>query len=336
MSLIIKNVSGSTKVYGGVEIINSGQHTVQASERILFASDDNLITDISAGNAVVNDGTVDLSVAKGLIFLQGFYPTEINLPKRTDVQDVPMVAVYKQEGTSGTIISYDWTDKTTWYQRSIRVTGEALSGTGTGPYSSANANWIDLTHGKLTDEDDVRSSYVPVIYDNGVALIEGDDFTIDYELGEVTLTSGPSGVITADYSYANSSSFTIAPDPGKVLMIDHTELQFSKDISFSGSYIDFDIYVYNPADLPNKILYKRKRYKNIKDIINGANLGQGVIPAVSGLTNDVCVFPFNYVTTQPIDSAVGAEIRVSINNDQAFSGEYATVTFYVHSVDSGG
>lgn len=259
---------------------------------------------------------------------------DLQLAKRTAVQDVPMVAVYKQEGTSGTIISYDWTRKQTWYEKSVRVTGEALTLDSGLVYNSANTYWIDLNHGFLTDEDDIKAPYLPKVYDNGVQLVEDQDFTINYVTGKVTLNQAPAGPVTADYSYATISTFTVAPSPGKVLMIDHTELQFSKNVILNNSSIDFDIYVYNPYDLPNKVLYKKKRYKNIRDIINGANLGQGFIPAVAGLQHDVIVFPFNYVTTQPIDSSVGAEIRVSISDHQPFTGEFATVTFYVHSVES--
>lgn len=252
----------------------------------------------------------------------------------TPAQGVPMVAVYKQEGTSGTIISYDWTKKQTWYEKSVRVTGETLTLDSGLVYNSAHTFWIDLNHGFLTDEDDIKAPYLPKVYDNGVQLVEDTDFTVDYVTGKVTLLASPVGAITADYSYATQSTFTLAPASGKILMIDHTELQFTTDLMFPGSYIDFDIYVYNPYDLPNKVLYKKKRYKSIRDIVSGANLGQGFIPAVAGFSNDVVVLPFNYVTTQPLDSRVGAEIRVSINNHVPFSGEFATVTFYVHSVEA--
>ena len=79
------------------------------------------------------------------------------------------------------------------------------------------------------------------------------------------------------------------------------------------------------------MLYKRKRYKNIKDILNSANLGQGVIPAIDNFTNDILVFPFNYVTTQSLLSSQGAELRVSLSDDTALTGEWATATFYIMS-----
>jgi hypothetical protein len=80
-------------------------------------------------------------------------------------------------------------------------------------------------------------------------------------------------------------------------------------------------------------MYKRKRYKNIKDIINGANLGQGRIQPIDVLTQDTLVFPFDYVTTQEMKHTDGAELRMVIQDDLPFTGEWATITVYFDSED---
>ena len=56
-------------------------------------------------------------------------------------------------------------------------------------------------------------------------------------------------------------------------------------------------------------------------------------PAIATFTNNVLVFPFNYVTSQSMYSSQGAELRVSISNDEPLTGEWATTTFYIMSED---
>lgn len=258
----------------------------------------------------------------------------VQLEKLSSVSGIPEVALRKQEGSSGSIATHDWTDPCTWYSESTRVTGETLALESGKTYTMVQDNVIDLVHGRVSDEDDFSSAYLVKVYDDASLKTEGTDYTVDYENGKVTFNAGYSvvGPVTADYSYESGSTFKLVPDTGKVLHLEHAELQFSSDIQIpAGSYIDFDIYVYNPADLPNKILYKRKRYKNIKDILNSANLGQGKIQAIAGLTNDILVFPFNYVTAQSLQSSVGAELRVSISDNTPLTGEWATTTFYIMS-----
>lgn len=263
------------------------------------------------------------------------YMPNANKPvyETTPVQQIPKVSIYKPEGSSTTKVSHDWTDPCTWYSQSVRVTGETLSLVSGKTYSFANQNIIDLTHGRLYQEDVFASSYLLKVYDNGVLKSEGVDYNVDYPLGQLTFDANytVTGPVTADYSYENGSQWVLAPDPGKVLHIEHSEVQFSRNVSMSP--ISFEIWVYNPFDPPNKIKYQEIVYKNIKDIINSANLGQGFIPAIDMLSQDILVFPFNYSTVKSLKSSDGAELRIRILNDTAYSGEYATATFYVLSQD---
>lgn len=252
------------------------------------------------------------------------------IEKLAAVQGIPRVSVSPPEGSSATIITHDWTDPCTWYNKSSRVTGETLTLDTGNTYNFANTNVIDLTHGRLSDEN-TFPGYELKVYDNGVLKTEGTDYTMNYESGAVTFNSAPTTPVTADYSYANGSEWVIKPKAGKVLHIEHAELNFSKDIVMSP--VAFEIWVYNPYDLPNKVKYQEIVYKNIKDIINSANLGQGFIPAIGGLTQDVLVFPFNYATVKSLKDSDGAELRVKILSDQPYSGEFSTATFYVLSED---
>ena len=96
---------------------------------------------------------------------------------------------------------------------------------------------------------------------------------------------------------------------------------------------NFEIWVYNPYDLPNKIKYRHTKYKNGKDFINAANLGQGYIPAFDNLTEDTLVFPFNYVTLKTFKNSEGAELRLSVDNHEQVSGSFGTCTFYTLTED---
>jgi hypothetical protein len=256
--------------------------------------------------------------------------TVVEFEKKTATQKLPIVATHKPEGTDFSKTSHDWSDCTTWFNDSTRVTGETPTlDTGT-TYDLANSNIIDLVSGKVSDEDGFSSAYIVKLYDDAVEIDSGD-YTVDYVNGKVTLDSAPSGALTADYSYENGSTYLLKPDTGKVLFLEHAEIQFAGLTAMS--QIEFQIWAYDPNDLPNKMLVKNKIYKNEKDILNSANLGQGKIQAFGALTNDVLVFPFNYVYLQPLKDSQGLEMRIKITNDSPYTAEFATATFYCISED---
>ena len=129
-----------------------------------------------------------------------------------------------------------------------------------------------------------------------------------------------------------------------MINIEHTEIQFSGDVKIPNKFygdlvttwFDFQIWVYNPADLPNKILYKNTRYKSETDIINDANLAYahpkfGNLADTSG--KGYITLPFNYGSLQPLKSSQGAELRVKLKDDIPIEGSFATVTIYYLSRD---
>lgn len=324
----VKNNGGAAKSYLGQEIQPGSYYQIQPLEELAFANDSTVLADIGSGDLVVaksGDGLSDISdVGEAINFLKNI---ESPWPK-TDVQQIPKVSVYKPEGSSSTKVSYDWTDKCTWYQKSTRVIDGAMSLESGLTYQSGNPFWIDLSSGRLYEEDSFASAHsISVRDDSGV--IDPSGYSVDYEAGKVTLNQSPTGSVLATYSYATTSEWVLAPTAGKVLHIEHAELQFSKNVQMSP--VAFQIWVYNPADLPNKIMYQQIIYKNEKDVVGAANLGQGFIPAFGQLTQDILVFPFNYATVKSLQSSVGAELRVRVLNDVPFSGEFATATFYVLS-----
>ena len=231
-------------------------------------------------------------------------------------------SIYEPEGSFLTIATHDWTDPTTWYTASVRITGEVVSGAGV-TYTLANPNVINLNSGKVSREDDFSAPYLPVVYDNGVQV---SNWTLDHSTGVITFDSAPSGPVTADYSYATTSDFHLIPSPGKSLRINHAEIQFTQDVVTQPTI--WQVWAYNPLDLPNKVPVATTKYKSLKDIINICNLGQGSIPVLTEIGQPVIVFPFDYARAIDLDSSKGMELRMKISNDIPMSGTWATVTFY--------
>jgi hypothetical protein len=324
MSKVIKNISGSQKVYAGVVIEDQASYTITLTQLPVFKANTAFITDLTNSLCSVNN----LTGANGVTELHSD-SFKIDSSEKTPTQKALPVSVMRAEGSSATLCTHDFTNKSTWYQGAVQVTGEALTANGL-VYSGAHNRWIDLEHGKVYDEHSIADKKRPKIYVDAVEMTTG--FVINYENGTVTFDNTPSGVVTADYWYGNSSVFKVAPTAGKVLIIEHAELNFTKDVSIT-SPINFQVWVYNPADLPNKVPYQTIKYKNMKDIVASANLGQGFIPAVDIFANDILIFPFNYATIKPFQSSLGAELRLSTDGDEEFGGEWGTCTFYILSRD---
>lgn len=347
MLIFIKNTSIEEKVWSGQTVQPSQYYLIEKLELQKWQNNSQLMVDISSGIAVVaksDDGAGDLiDVAQGINYLLVSDPDE----PRSSITGVQRVAVEKPDIPSTSITSHDFCDPCTWFTKSVRVEGQTLTLETGKTYGSPSTKWIDLTHGRVTDEDDFAENYVPVIYDNGVALVEDLDFTINYLNGKVTFAENyiVQGTITADFSHATSSHFVLEPIAGKTLIIEHAELNFSKDCSMN-TPISFEIWVgnqlFNPQEPesptnPLRVLYKKKRYKNEKDLINAANLGQGEIAQWGNLPHPVIVFPFNYVTLQPMRSSQLTQLIIHLDNDTEgnqvpLQGSWGTSTFYVMSI----
>ena len=262
------------------------------------------------------------------------------------------VAHYKPEDSSTIKVSHDWTDKTTWYTRSVSVMGETRTDEGSKVYGSSQAYWIDACHGKIYMEDIMHNMYKVKVFDDGVQITEDSDFAINYVTGKVTLDAGYTaiGVITANFHYATTSEWVLKPDAGKKLILEHSEIQFTDDIDMSNP-MRFEIWVFNPyfnSESPTvdwfegatfgvdnflKFPYKVIQYKNLKDIINSCNLGQGAIPALTGIGRPIVVFPFEYLSVQTLKDVDGAELRLILEGDVPMGGTWGTITLYVFSIN---
>ncbi len=260
---------------------------------------------------------------------------------------VPLVENQPREGSSLVIVSHSWTNRCTWYGQSVRVEGETLTDSGDGlTFNSDHTFWINLNHGLLYGEDKIKATYLPVVYIDDVEATEDDpfggtehDYSIDYETGDVTFHESQSGnTITADYSYENGSMFLVAPTAGKILRLLRSEVQASTNLAMTDT-IRFQPWAYNPADPPNKIpVAAATVYKGWRDFVEEAEGVYPVVPVLPGtngrgLVNEHVVFPFPYEVVKTLPSALGLEIRIWLENDTPFTGEFGSVTFYCDVID---
>jgi len=255
------------------------------------------------------------------------------------ITDQPVV------GSSKNIITHNFCDQCTWYQESIAVTEKVISPKVENVYDvylMGNVNIIDVYHGRITLENTIssRSTYRPVVKVNDVIKTEDSDYTINYELGEITFISPLTSqdIVKTSYRKAGNSTYTFGSITGKKLKIVHAEVQFSINLDVQKTPIYFDAYGYDPQNPPNKILYKRNEYNNAKDYLNEANIGYE-LPGFGELSQHVLILPWNYPASKVLKYSEGAEIRIStkghapiktLNNQK---GEIGTCTFYCLSED---
>jgi hypothetical protein len=280
------------------------------------------------------------------------------LPDGSPVPRTPdgkaILSLWPTEGTRVTIVTHNWCDKTTWYQKSVHVASETPTPTTPGTlYTLAHQNVIDTYHGKLWAEDTL--GYRVAVTVNGVTKAEQDphnnagDYVVNYVAGTVTFTPpiAVDAAVLVTYDYATTSEFVIAPSPGKDLNIKAVETQFSVDVGMTDT-VDFEAYglvdVFAPQLMPGvpsgtKIPLGKTRYKSMQDFQAESNGALPTIPAVGGsswrgLTQPTVVFPWNYAAMMILKGAAGMEVRLRLQHDVPFTGEYATATIYGLSTDS--
>lgn len=240
-------------------------------------------------------------------------------------------------------ISPNWCDKTTWYYNSVQVEDEELTDSGDHTiYNPAiSRTWIDVTHGRLTQEHRIRAIYAPIVKVNSVTKTENSpessdgDYSIDYDTGAVIFNEALIGTETveASYYYENGSEWIVAPTSGKVLRLTQVELQFSTDAIINDSIL-FQLYVAGyPYGSPTV-------YQTMQDYINEASLAYPTIPAMGGeswrgLPVPIHIFRWPYAERGATDlkSSFGMQIHIKLENDIPMGGHVAIATFYGVSED---
>jgi hypothetical protein len=260
------------------------------------------------------------------------------------IYGVPLSVTLPRTGTELILTTHNFCDPTTWYTTSSRVSAETLTDSGDGiTFTSSHANWIDMTHGKLWDEDalraDVGHGYAVVVTSDGVAQTErspfavsGGDYAVNYAAGTVTFASDQSGKsVVASYSRMVNSVFAIAPDEGARIDVERARARFSADVVLNDDVV-FEIWAYNPYDLPNKVKIKETSYKTIDNFSDEAEEPAVALPSIGGpkrgSASPMHSLPFRYGTVRSVSSDFGVELRVRLKHDVPFGGSRALATFY--------
>lgn len=290
---------------------------------------------------------------------------------------IPQVALAPTTGDEVILATHNFCDKCSWFADSARVTGETLTDSGDGlSFLSAHTHWIDMISGRVHNDDawvakqkannpQNPHGWQVKVYVDGVEAtmrepfeVSGGDYEVLWDEGKVIFFASQTGkVITADYSYATTSTFYLQPDAGKILRI----LKAEADISIGAEMTDAIQYeVWGLADalaptlgLPqgtmipvSKIVYKRAQqiiaeaqgtYPQIEPV--GATEAQMAMPLEEfrrksrGTRTKISALPFQYSTTRDLFSTAKMEIRVTTTHHRAYVGDSVTLTFYCQSKD---
>lgn len=254
------------------------------------------------------------------------------------------------------VVTHNFCDPTTWFSESTRVTDESAIDSGDGlTWNLANSNVIDLTHGKVHDEDntvtavghgysvDVTVDAVPMTQREPFAD-SGGDYTVNYSAGTITFASDQSGsTVLVSYSYANGSAFHLRPNTGTRLDIEYAEVQFSLDVEMTSDFqmiIQGFVEVFAPSlavsnggPIPDgtRIDLSTYTYKTIDNIIEEAVEAMPSLP-VFGTNNRASgarhVFPFKYNSARNLSDAAGLGICLKLGDDKVWGGTRVTVSFY--------
>jgi len=263
------------------------------------------------------------------------------------------------------IISPNFCDRLTWHSTAERETGEVLSPNHNRTrFHAQYHNWVDLNHGRVSDEDSISADKLAVIKVDGVTkdevtpficldMMAGNwpgDYVIHHEHGIVEFAQPvEEGVdVTADYSHVVNSQWIMAPYEGKILSMRHSEVQFSENIVMKDS-IHFTVWGYVDVFAPQylttnggpyppgtKIQIEDKVYKTMQDFINESNGAYPTIPQIGGpmrgTKGPILEMPWTYQTKIDLYHSYGMEVRVYLENDIPCGGDIGTIAFYCVSL----
>lgn len=250
----------------------------------------------------------------------------------------------------------DLSDRTCWYQKSVKVTDEVLVNSGDWlTFTSSHIYWVDIYHPKLTYTHKQiptrtgafgrHSDWATIVLVDSVVQ-SPDAYSIDFAAGSVTFKEPQTDkIVTCAYWHTdgvdNPSEWLLLPPAGKKFIVEHTELQVSVGITINDT-LRFEIWA--GANLASYGTFSdtlfeagygqlRADYRNANDFLNATNLGQGAVPKIGNLTRETVILPFNYIQAFALDSAVGAIFRLTLVNDTPYTNtDIATGTFYLQIV----
>jgi hypothetical protein len=351
--------------------LNNGDLTseIQASAIVIALKTIDLEADIldiwfkdalSTGDKSILDSLV--SAHQGTPTPEEVTPVSLNENKTSDdILRVASIKSYKDSSRSFT--TPDFSNPCTWFYDKTQVTGEVLTTSDNLTYSSTRdvtdwnhywINWFRIPNNARTDFPE----NVLKVYKNGTELTMG--YTIDYINGTVTfgMAQDPADVITVDYCYGNTAKFELSPLPGKKLLVDYVEVQFSVGCTFVPDHCLKFKAVYNGLALPPNALFagfpgypadtdltlKEYHYYDADDFLNEST-GVMVGEPFGRLSQKYLILPWNYLTGHTLKAPGDATTNLAANefnklvveqnaNHIVGNSEIATCTFYCKIEDA--
>jgi len=237
----------------------------------------------------------------------------------------------------------------TWWEQSTVITEAVLTDQGDHlSYAAPDSNIITVQHGRLFREDNilVETPTLAVKVEVQAGGIGGwvektertlanamtGDYDVAYTTGVITFLSPLDAAdnVRASYHKVNGFHFTVAPAPGKLLKVYRAEMQFTEDVDIA-TIIRYQVWAYNPYDLPNKVNVGETAYKSMSDIVQESIGAYPPIPPLggtNGFTKAVHIVRFEYPAVLALYSSMGMELRVALDGDVPFGGEFANATIY--------
>lgn len=136
------------------------------------------------------------------------------------------------------------------------------------------------------------------------------------------------------WTSTSNSEWICEPSPGKVVYLVWAEVQFTHDISLSGTTsMNFDIWAYDPSNLPNRALVERITYSSIRNALERGNAHYTLDAGVDGETEKITTIKFDYPRAIPLQSSLGMQIRVTTDSHTEVGGTYMTASFITSEED---
>jgi hypothetical protein len=267
--------------------------------------------------------------------------SETPIPIVGDVHQMPL------DGRRHDCYTSDFCKKETWWQDSSRVTNETLADSGDHTtYTPATSRyWVDVMHGKLFRERDLREDYAPVIKVNGDAKTENPagrttgDYSIDYTTGAVTFNVAlqANDVVTASYSYVRTSLFKAQVPSGYTWTSNTVKVMYAKNVGMRDSVF---FQLWGDVGYGMMPLSDPEIYQTLDDLKKDASRieWEDAIESGGGGSYDGWRMPaqprvflyYDYTAraANALHSCYSMEIRCWLENDIPFVGEMGVASFF--------
>lgn len=266
---------------------------------------------------------------------------EQDIPISGEVQQMPL------EGRRHDCYTSDFCKKESWWQDSARVTGETLTDSGDHKtYTPATSRyWVDVMHGKIFRERDLREDYAPVVRVDSVAKTENPagrtsgDYSVNYVTGAVTFNSALAGteVVTADYSYVRTSLYKAQAPDGYIWTSNTVKVMYAKNVGMRDS-VFFQLWGdvgYGMMPLSDPEIYQtlddlKKDASRIEweDAIESGGGGDYDSWRMSTVPRVFLYYDYTARAANALQGAYSMEIRCWLEDDIPFVGEMGAASFF--------